>query len=215
MQTANRWQRRDCCALESFVTLFEMTVRELTKRLHWLLSLAIVIDIAAGPHAALAQNANAGSVTGVIDGVQFQDDQYYVSGWACQEGQRGSIDVHIYANHAAGDTPPGNFVTAGKADLGNEPAVDQACHGANGGKHRFRIALPNQLLKTFQNKKLYVHGIAIAGNVENAAIAGSGEKQFPKPRWPVDPPMPNVFDGARVAAFDTRKESCELIDVPD
>jgi hypothetical protein len=75
-----------------------------TMRPFWLfLSLAIAIDIAADLAAVNAQNTNAGPVTGVIDGVQFQEDQYYVSGWACQEGQRGSIDVHIYAGHAPGN----------------------------------------------------------------------------------------------------------------
>ncbi|MBB5342065.1 hypothetical protein HDF10_000015 [Edaphobacter lichenicola] len=172
------------------------------------------IDLAVASSAAPAQNAHAGPVTGVIDGVQFQGDQYYASGWACQEGQRGSIDVNIYADHAAGDKPPGTFVTAGTANLANEPAVDRECH-ANGGKHRFRIPLPNQLLRTFQNKKLYVHGIAVAGNVGNAAIAGSGNFSLPMPKWPPDPPTPNFLDGPPVAAFDTRKDSCEQIDIPD
>jgi hypothetical protein len=165
--------------------------------------------------AAVGQNSHVGPVTGVIDKIQFDKDQYYVSGWACQEGNRGSIEVHLYANHSAGDKPPGTFVTVGKADLDNEPAVDRECHDANGGKHRFKIALPNQLMRTFQKKKLYAHGIAIAGNVENAAIAGSGKFQFPSPKWPPDPPTPNFLDGPRVAAFDTSKESCEQIDIPD
>jgi hypothetical protein len=166
-------------------------------------------------HAAAAQNAQAGPVTGVIDGVRFESDQYYVFGWACQEGQRGSVEVHLYANHAAGDKPPGTFVTADTANVENEPAVDRECHDANGRKHRFKIALPNQLMKTFEGKKLYAHGIAIAGNVENAAIAGSGKFAFPSPRWPPDPPTPNLLDGARVAVFDTQKDSCELTDIPD
>jgi hypothetical protein len=153
-------------------------------RLFWLfVPLAIgASDLAIGSPAPQAQNAHPGPVTGVIDSVQFQGDQYYVSGWACQEGQRGSSDVHIYAGHAAGDKPPGTFVTAGTADLANEPAVDRECHDANGGKHRFRIPLPNQLLRTFQNKELYAHGIAVSGNVENAAIAGSGNFAFPGPK---------------------------------
>jgi hypothetical protein len=49
-------------------------------------------------------------VTGVIDGVAFEGDQYYVHGWACQEGNRGSIGVNIYANHPAGGTPPGTYI---------------------------------------------------------------------------------------------------------
>ena len=158
------------------------------------------------------QLAYAGPVTGVIDGVQFQGDRYYVSGWACQEGQRGSIDVHIYASHPAGS---GTFVTAGTANLANEPAVDRECHDADGGKHRFRIALPNQLLRSFQRKKLYAHGIAIAANADNVLLAGSGNFTLPPPRWPPDPPTPDFLDGPRAAAFDTSRESCEPIDIPD
>jgi hypothetical protein len=79
-------------------------------------------------------------------------------------------------------------VTGDKADIANEPAVDRECHDANGGKHRFRIALPNQLLRSFQKKSLFAHGIAVVGNEPNAAIAGSGRFQFPGPKWPPDPP---------------------------
>jgi hypothetical protein len=164
---------------------------------------------------AAAQNSHAGAVTGVIDGVVFEDDQSYVHGWACQEGNPGSIAINIYASHPAGAKPPGTYVMAGTANLDNEPAVDRECHDANGGKHRFRTALPNQLLRTFQGKKLYIHGIALAGNVENALLAGSGKFSFPRPQWPPDPPTPDFLDGPRVSAFDTSKESCEQIDIPD
>jgi hypothetical protein len=161
------------------------------------------------------QNSHAGAVTGVIDGVAFEGDQYYVHGWACQEGERGTIAINIYASHPAGAKPPGTYVMADTANLANEPAVDRECHDANGGKHRFRTALPNQLLRSFQGKKLYIHGIALAGNVENALLAGSGRFSFPAPKWPTDPPTPDFLDGARAAAFDTSKESCEQIDIPD
>ena len=60
-----------------------------------------------------------------------------------------------------------------------------------------------------------MHGIALAGNVENALLAGSGKFAFPSPKWPADPPTPDFLDGPRVAAFDTQKESCEQIDIPD
>ena len=162
-----------------------------------------------------SQGSHPGPVTGVIDGVMFEGDQYYVHGWACQEGNRGSISINIYANHPAGGSPAGTYVMAGTANLDNEPAVDRECHDANGGKHRFRTALPNQLLRTFQGKKLYIHGIAIADNVENVLLAGSGKFSFPSPKWPPDPPTPNFLDGSPVAAFDTQKESCEQIDIPD
>jgi hypothetical protein len=148
------------------------------------------IDVAVCSSATQAQTSHPGPVIGVIDGVAFESDQYYVHGWACQEGQRGSIDVHIYANGPAGGKPPGTFVTGGPANLSNEPAVDRECHDANGGLHRFRIPLPNQLLRTFQNQTLYAHGIAVAGNVENALIAGSGNFKLSAPKWAPDPPTP-------------------------
>lgn len=160
-----------------------------------------------------AEPQHAGPVTGVIDGIDYAGGHYYVHGWACQEGQRASIDVHIYAGGPAGQG--GTFVTAGTANFSNEPAVDRECHDANGGKHRFAITLDNQLLRSLQGKKLWVHGIAIAGNMDNAAIAGSGNFRLPAPKWPPDPPTPNFLEGPAVAAFDTRKDSCEQIDIPD
>jgi len=193
-----------------------MLARALMGNGSWLrAALACLVCAGSVWLVAAARNSPTGLVTGVIDGVRLEGDQYYVFGWACQEGQRGSIDVHLYADHSAYEKPAGTFVTAGTANLDNEPAVDRECHDADGGKHRFKIALPNQLMRTFEGKKLYAHGIAIAGNVENAAIAGSGKFQFPKPAWPAEPPTPNVLDGARVAVFDTAKDSCELIDIPD
>lgn len=73
---------------------------------------------------AAAQNSHAGAVTGVIEGVAFQDDQHYGHGWACQEGNPGSIAIDIYASHPAGAKPPGTYAIAGTANLDNEPAVD-------------------------------------------------------------------------------------------
>src|SRR3984885_1059436 len=164
---------------------------------------------------AAGQNSRPTALTGVIDGVSFEGGQYYVHGWACQEGERGSISINIYANHPAGAKPPGTYVMADTASLENEDAVDHECHDASGGKHRFHTALPDQLLRSFQNKKIYIHGIALAGNVDNALLAGSGKLSFPSPKWPPDPPTPNLLDGPPVAAFDTAKESCEQIDIPD
>jgi hypothetical protein len=177
--------------------------------------LAGLLCVASIRSAAAAQNSRAGPVTGVIDAIRLEGDKNYVFGWACQQGNSGSVDVHIYADHSANETPRGTFVTGGKADLDSEPAVGHECQDPKGGKHRFKIALPNQLMRTFQKRKLYAHGIALAGNVENAAIARSGALQFPKPAWPAEPPTPNVLDGPRVAAFDTSRDSCEQTDIPD
>jgi hypothetical protein len=60
-----------------------------------------------------------------------------------------------------------------------------------------------------------MHGIGIAGNVENAALAGSGTMPFPEPVWPAEPPTPTLLDGPRAPVFDTVRDSCETIDIPD
>jgi len=70
-------------------------------------------------------------------------------------------------------------------------------------------------VEDFSDKKLYAHGIALAGNVENTAIAGSGNFKLPVPKWPSDPPTHSFLDGSTVAVFDTGKDSCEQIDIPD
>jgi hypothetical protein len=177
---------------------------------------AVAVSVTAlAEIAAAGPQPHAGPIIGFVDNIQYVGDRYYVFGWACQRGDRASIDVHIYAGGAAGGKPPGTFFTGGKADLDNEPAVDRECQDANGGKHRFKIELSNQLLRTFQRKSLFAHGIAVVGNVENAAISQSGKFQLPSPKWPPDPPTPNFLDGPPVAAFDTRRDSCELIDIPD
>src|ERR1700756_397738 len=80
-------------------------------------ALACLVCAASVWLAGASQNSHTGPVTGVIDGVGFEGDQYYVHGWACQEGNRGSIEVHIYANHPAGGTPPGTHALAGPGDV--------------------------------------------------------------------------------------------------
>jgi hypothetical protein len=171
--------------------------------------------VASARSETLGQNSRAGRVVGNIDGISNDGGQLHVSGWACQQGNPASIDVHIYADRSAYDRPPGKFVTAGRADLQSEPAVGQACQDPRGSKHRFNITLSNQLLRSYHKRKLYAHGIAAIGNVENAAIAGSGSKLFPEPAWPPEPQAPSLLDGPRVAVFDTAKDSCEQIDIPD
>jgi hypothetical protein len=132
--------------------------------------------------AASAQNATSPSravrMAGHIDGIRFEGDQFHIWGWACEVGNKASIDVRVYADHSAVDHPKGEFVLAGKANLENEPAVDQLC-GDQKGKHRFGLDLPNQALTTYRGRELYVNGF-VAG-VEGAALAGSGAKRFPDP----------------------------------
>jgi hypothetical protein len=136
------------------------------------------------------QSSRAGHVVGHIDGIRFEGEQFHIWGWACQQGDKASIAIHLYADHAANDRPKGFFVLAGSANLPNEAAVDQLCQD-HGGKHRFQIDVPNESLGTHRGEKIYIHGVRAAGGVENAAIAESGKWQFPNP--PVFRTMPTTY----------------------
>ncbi len=164
-----------------------------------------------------AQSSGTGSgvgrIVGHIDGIGVDAGGQHISGWACQQGRPESIVVHIYASEGASDAPKGIFVLAGKADLGEEPAVDEACKDAVGRKHRFDIPLPGAILLKLHGMRLFVHGIRVVGNVENAAIGGSGTIKIPDAppvrREPASYPHlagRYVSLDAHPRVFDTREE---------
>lgn len=111
----------------------------------------------------------------------YDRKQFYATGWACQQGLHTSIAIHVYVDRSAYDRPSGIRVAMGTADMGSEPAVNQACQDRD-GKHRFKIYLPADVFANNQERKLYVHGIRPAGNGENSALPGSGILQQPA-RW--------------------------------
>jgi hypothetical protein len=127
------------------------------------------------------QNLGAAHVVGHIDGIRLEEDQFHILGWACGQGDRSSINVHLYADRPATETPKGIFVKAATANLSNEPAIAQACQDHEGGKHRFDISLSNQELTNYQERKLYVHTIRASDGREDALITGSGTIEFPSP----------------------------------
>jgi hypothetical protein len=143
-----------------------------------ILLLGSSLTVPAGDEPA-ARHGPAGRIIGHIDRVVVDTGGAHVKGWACQQGRQESITVHIYANGGAYDAHNGTLVLAGKADLDEEPAVDKTCQDTVGRKHRFDIPLPGASLLKFHGMPLYIHGIRVVGNVENAAIAGSGTTRFP------------------------------------
>src|SRR5215467_7276795 len=89
------------------------------RRIITLLVTLIISELASSD--AIAQNARVGQVIGNIDGVARDGDQTYISGWACQQGQKKSINVAIFTDHSAYDTPKGTFIMNGIANLDSEP----------------------------------------------------------------------------------------------
>lgn len=128
-------------------------------------------------------DSDSGRIIGHIDGLRFELDGYRIWGWACQQGQKDPIAVHLYAD----DT----LMFGGQTGRDSEPAVNRNCQDSQGGKHRFAIAIPSQYLAAHHSKKLYVHGIRIVGAVPNAAIDGSGTLTLPDP--PVFRTVPRTY----------------------
>jgi hypothetical protein len=151
------------------------------------LALAVLAAFALASEAS-SQDAVGGRIVGHVDGARYDTNGAHVWGWACQQGRPESLVVHVYAAPSARDGTKQTFVVAGKADLGNEPAVDRACDDAGGHKHRFDVPLPGALLAGLRGQAIYVHGIRVAGSVENAAIGSSGTLVFPEAPLPRDTP---------------------------
>jgi hypothetical protein len=119
----------------------------------------------------LAKSPRVGRILGNIDGIANDGEQYFVSGWACQQGQKESVQIHIYGSPSAGDAAKQVLVTASEANFDSELAVNRACQDAGGGKHRFFAALP---FGYGAQSRLSVHGIRVVDGVPNEAITGSG-----------------------------------------
>jgi hypothetical protein len=146
-----------------------------SRVLRRMLCLATIAGLMAGVSPAASEVA--GRIIGHIDGARYDGDGAHVWGWACQQGRSESIDIHVYNEAAA--AAKASLVVAGKADRDSEAAVDRACQDTSGHKHRFDVVVPGLSLVQFHGQKLVVHGIRVTGNVENAAITGSGAFVFP------------------------------------
>jgi hypothetical protein len=135
----------------------------ISSRLTWLLSIAVA-TVQSGVASAAAQGV--GHIVGKIDGMSQDGEQYFVSGFACQQGQKASILVHVFA-----DDGKHSFAITGKANLESDASIGQACQDRQGGKHRFFISLP---AGHGRERSLFVNGIRVVDGVGNDAIAGSG-----------------------------------------
>jgi hypothetical protein len=149
-----------------FRTLFEV-------KPSWLAAAFVIGLLSAVPAAAQPSNQKpaVGHIIGSIDGVSRDGEQSFISGWACQQGQKGSILVHVFAADSLGSASKRTFLGFGKANLESEAAIGQACQDGGAGKHRFFVSLPSG---HGGEPTFFVHGIRIVDGVTNDAISGSG-----------------------------------------
>ena len=162
---------------------------------------------------ASGQNPGVSRIVSNIDGIAVDAAGSHIKGGASQQGRPEPITVHIYANDGGSDAAKGIFALVGRADLGDEPAVDAACEDTQVHKHRFDIPLPGAILVELHGMRLFVHGIRVVDNFENTAIEGSGKISFPDtpPVRRAPASYPHLagryarFDG-HPGVFDTREE---------
>ena len=97
--------------------------------------IAVLLCISLLPSETSAQSPGAtsrvGRVIGNIDGISQDGEQLFVSGWACQQGQKASILVHVFSDDSASHPSNQVFLLYGKTNLNNEHTVIDACqdHG--------------------------------------------------------------------------------------
>jgi hypothetical protein len=199
-----------------------LVMLSLSRKLKRSLSVVVLLaglPCAASPRSAAAarpaaQNPSVGRVVGKIDGISHDGEQFFISGWACQRGQKASIQIHIYAGSSAGDPSKTVFVAANKANLDSEPAVNRICQDDQGGRHRFLAALP---FGYGTESTLFVHGIRVANGVANDAIDGSGKplRRLDTPEMPFPTPTVPAISGSYRSVAEHPRVFTTSVDLAD
>lgn len=115
-------------------------------------------------------------VIGYVDGVRNAS----IIGWACQKYIPTSLEVHLYVGNAAGQ-PGATIVKAGKANLHSEVAIANECRTKEFRNNRFSIDLTADEILKHRNKRIFVRGIKLFGDVPNSLLADSGKFRIPVP----------------------------------
>lgn len=137
----------------------------------WLAAGLIAGLLCLSPAVLEAAPPNVGHIIGNLDGVSQDGDHFFISGWACQQGQKKSIAVHVYGDDLK-DPSKKDLLIVQFANLYSEPAIGDTCQD-HAGRHRFVILLPYGY---GPDSKLDVHGIRVVDGVSNDSITGSGKK---------------------------------------
>lgn len=133
-------------------------------------------------------------VVGKIEGLQIENNEYFLYGWACYRTSPKAIRVHVYSGGEYGKG--GVHVTSASTvymaeDELSLPSMELVkstgkvtelrCDTTPRGSHRFKIRLSESLLAANQGKSIYVHGISLVPGEKNPLILNSGEFRFPPP----------------------------------
>jgi hypothetical protein len=115
------------------------------------------------------------SISGSIEGISPQGQDYYLYGWACAKTYSGSIDVQVYAGGPAG--VGGTYVFSGTANQPSDGGIAAACN-SSGSNHRFWLQIPTPVIEQNGGQPLYVYGIS-PFELPNPLLNNSGAFNVP------------------------------------
>jgi hypothetical protein len=78
-----------------------------------------------------------------------------VLGWACQPGDKTSVEVRIHA-----DAPNGQVAAVGRADTESDLGVRNACRDSD-GKHRLKLPLPRLMFTKGHERKVFAEALGV------------------------------------------------------
>ena len=114
------------------------------------------------------------SQTGWIDGGYWANNQFYVSGWACDYGSPWSVMVTVI------DPYTGEGFAGGVADQWSEPAVADACGIPGYSNFRFAIPMPG-----WKEETLIGQGMAVVATSNYTDYEGSPYRAYLADSWSI------------------------------
>jgi hypothetical protein len=63
--------------------------------------IASILCVSVGSAQIPNQKPGVGRVIGGINGITYEGERPYLTGWACQQGQTSAIQVHVFADDSA------------------------------------------------------------------------------------------------------------------
>jgi len=120
------------------------------------------------------------SITGNIEQVAQQGNQFFIQGWACAKTHPNPIDIRIYFGGPAGTGAYWQSVTA---NAPSDSGVAAACN-STGSNYRFWVEIPDSTRQQFGGQTIFIHGVSPFG-LADLLIGNSGVHTVPAIDLPV------------------------------
>jgi len=151
---------------------------------------ALVAGLLWGAPCLPTALAEVGRVVGNIDGISTDGEQSFLSGRACQQGRKESIQVHTYSSPSATDTRKSVLVTASRANFEQRTCRQQCLSGPCGRQASVfrclavRYGPASRLDCAWHPRREQVANEAIAGRERRCGVSVGWDAVSPRPLHP-------------------------------